>query len=210
MSPQLKKLYGRYFQKSKSFLYPLLGMKKDCLYPPIQSYMAWEGMISITDHKLILTYYIRDEKAWDAFLLNVIMRNKLFNEYYDINPETCAVTFDLDLLAQDYQKVVFGQYSKTSKLLKSKVREFYGYNSPEWAYMESFLYPDKYIKMYSELLDVDESHIRHTGELCDKPNINSETLKLTPNGKTNDADTLSMEPEENIQTDLNQQGLSLQ
>jgi hypothetical protein len=209
MSPQLRKLYGKYFQKSKSFLYPLLGIKKDCIYPPIQSYMAWEGKISITDHKLILTYYSREEAGWDVFLLNTIMRNKLFHEYYDVDENIVAVTFDLDLIAEDYQKVVFGQYSKLSKLLKSKVREFYGYNSPEWAYMESFLYPDKYIRLYSHLLDVDESHIRHTGELCDKPNIDSETLKQTPNGKTNVDHPFSMESKEDIQIDLNQQGLPL-
>jgi hypothetical protein len=210
MSPQLKRLYGRYFQKSKSFLYPILDIKKDSLYPPIQTYMAWEGMISITDHKLILTYYVREEKQWNAFLLNVLMRNKLFNEYHEIDDEFLAVSFDLDLLAEDYQKILFGQYSKISKLVKSKIREFYGYSSPEWAYMESFLYPEKYIKMYSNLLDVDESHIRHTGELCDKPNINNETLKLTPHGKNNADRSRKVESNQDIQIDINQQGLSLQ
>jgi hypothetical protein len=205
MTQKLKKLYGKYFQKSKSFLYPLIGIKKDSIYAPIQSYMAWEGIFSITDQKLILTYYVRDdEKAWDSYLLNTIMKNKFFNEYHEIDEELLAVSFDLSLMSDDYQKVLFGQYSKLSKILKGRIREFYGYSSPEWAYMESFLFPDRYVPVYSRLLDVDESHIRHTGELCDKPNLDSETLKIKPYGKINDADSHKVESSEDFQADPHQ------
>lgn len=204
MTQQLKKLYGKYFQKSKSFLYPLVGIKKDSLYAPIQTYMAWDGIFSITDQKLIATYYVRDdEQAWDSYLLNTIMKNKFFSEYHELDEEILAVSYDLSLMADDYQKVLFGQYSKLSKILKGRIREFYGYNSPEWAYMESFLFPDRYVPMYSKLLDVDESHIRHTGELCDKPNLDSETLKIKPHGKINDANSHKVESNQDFQADSN-------
>lgn len=201
MTQQLKKLYGKYFQKSKSFLYPVLGIRKDSMYPPIQTYMAWEGTFSLTDQKLIATYYMRDDdKTWDAFLLNTIMRNKFFSEYHEGNADVLAVSYDLSLIGDDFKKVMFGQYSKLSKVLKGKIREFYGYNSPEWAYMESFLFPDKYIPVYSKILDVDEKHIRHTGELCDKPNLESETLKLELNGEINDAHPQQVESNQDLQT----------
>ena len=34
------RLYARYFQKSRSFLYPLLGISRHVLYNPIQVYSA--------------------------------------------------------------------------------------------------------------------------------------------------------------------------
>lgn len=204
MTKPLKKLYGKYFQKSKSFLYPILGMTKDAIYPPLQSYLAWEDKHVVTDHKLILSYYQREEKAWDSFLLNTIMKNKFFFEYHDVNDEILVVSFDLSLVSEDYQKIVFGKYSKLSKVLKGKIREFYGYSSPEWAYMESFLFPERYIPVYSKLLDVDEKHIRHTGELCDKPNLDLETFKLKDHATKHDDDSHEVESKQNVQTDSDQ------
>ena len=202
MTQQLKKLYGKYFQKSKSFLYPVLGINKDTMYPPIQSYMAWEDKYSVTDHKLILSYHVRNqENSWNSYLLNTLMNNKFFHEYHEVSDQNLAISFDLSLISEDYQKVLFGRYSKLSKMLKSKIREFYSYNSPEWAYMESFLYPAKYVPIYSRLLDVDEKHILHTGELCNKPNIDLETFKTKPHATNNDADQHQMEPIKNFQTD---------
>ena len=125
----------------------------------------------------------------------------MFNEYYDIDAETIAVSFDLYSISEDYQYVIDGKYSKLSKQTKSKIREYYGYNSPEWAYMESFLFPERYIPTYSKILDVDEEHIRFTGELCDLPNLNKETLKLKPYAKINDVDQINMESGEDLQID---------
>jgi hypothetical protein len=47
-------------------------------------------------------------------------------------------------------------------------------------------------------LDVEEEHIRFTGELCDLPNLNLETLKIKPYAKVNDVDKINMESRENI------------
>ena len=105
-------------------------------------------------------------------------------------------------VAEDYDHVVHGRYSKLSKLTKSKIRDFYGYGSPEWAYMEGFLFPEKHITTYSKILDVDEQHIRFTGELCDKPNLDKETLKTNLHGKINDVDKLNMEHRKDFQTDI--------
>jgi hypothetical protein len=201
MSYVVKQVYKRYFQKSKSFLLPILGLKKDFKYAPIQSYMQWAGIYKLSDCNLILTYEKSDEPSWNKYLLNTIMANRMFNEYYDIDAETIAVSFDLYSISEDYQYVIDGKYSKLSKQTKSKIREYYGYNSPEWAYMESFLFPERYIPTYSKILDVDEEHIRFTGELCDLPNLNKETLKLKPYAKINDVDQINMESGEDLQID---------
>lgn len=201
MSYVVKQVYKRYFQKSKSFLLPILGLKKDFKYAPIQSYMQWAGIYKLSDCNLILTYEKSDEPSWNKYLLNTIMANRMFNEYYDIDDETIAVSFDLYSISEDYQYVIDGKYSKLSKQTKSKIREYYGYNSPEWAYMESFLFPERYIPTYSKILDVEEEHIRFTGELCDLPNLNKETLKLKPYAKINDVDQINMESGEDLQID---------
>ena len=64
--------------------------------------------------------------------------------------------------------------------------------------MESFLFPEKYIEIYSKILNVDEIHIRHTGELCDLPDFDKETLKIKTYAKLNDVDQINMESGKNI------------
>ena len=38
----MKKIYTDYFQKSKVFLYPLLGIKKGIRFVPIETYIKWD------------------------------------------------------------------------------------------------------------------------------------------------------------------------
>ena len=198
MTRVIKKLYSKYFQKSRTFLMPILGIKKNTEYPSINSYMCWEDVYLLTDYKLVLTYYTRDDAKWDNYLLNILMNNQMFDEYHEIDGEIIAVSFDLNSRKEDFENVLFGRYSKLSKMTKARIRDFYGYDSPEWAYLESFLYPDKYLDTYSKLLAVDPEHIKHTGELCDKPNIDLETLKLKPHAKLNDVDQINMESRKDI------------
>ena len=203
MSYIVKQIYKKYFQKSKSFLLPALGIKKDQRFIPIQSYMQWSGMYKLSDKNLILTYYKSDEPTWNKYLLNTLMSNRMFNEYYELDEETIALSFDMHTVSEDFEHVIAGKYSKLSKQTKTKIREYYGYSSPEWAYMESFLFPDRYIPTYSKILDVDEEHIRFTGELCDLPNLNKETLKIKHYAKINDVDQINMESGEDLQIDSN-------
>ena len=204
MITELKKAYSKYFQKSKSFLAPVLGLRKHNPYPCIQSYMKWQDKYELEDYKLTLTYENESDKAWSNYLLKTLMTNRMFDEYhYDEESDLIAISFDLHSIREDYDYVIQGKYSELSKSTKTKIREFYGYNSPEWAYMESFLFPDRYIPTYSKILDVDEEHIRFTGQLCDLPDLNKETLKLKPYAKINDVDQINMESREDLQADPN-------
>ena len=194
----IKKLYNRYFQKSKSFLFPILGIKKNSTYPPLDVYLSWENVYDITDKKLIVTYKKHDTNDWKKYISD-LMNNHLFNDYHLTEDDSIIVlSFDLNCVKDDYEKVLDGKYSKVSNLLKKKIRDYYSFNSPEWTYMESFLFPEKYTKFYSDMLDVNEEHIRFTGELCDKPNLELETLKIKPYAKINDVDKINMESRENI------------
>jgi hypothetical protein len=198
MTKLIKKLYARYFQKSRSFLLPILGIKKDTAYPCINSYLCWTGIYSLSDYKLILTYDKADDDKWNKYLLNILMSNPMFDEYHESDDDHIVISFDLHSVKDDYEHVIFGRYSKLSKLTKGKIRTYYGYETPEYAYLESFLYPEKFIGVYSKLLDVDPVHILHTGELCDKPDMEKETLKIKLYVKLNDVDKINVEPKQNI------------
>lgn len=199
MSYVIEKIYNKYFQKSRSFLLPMLGLKKACAFMPIQSYLAWEDKYSTKDYNLILTYHVSDKYEWEKYLVETLMANELFNDYHQTDdPSIIVLSFDLNCIATDYDHVLAGRYSKLSKVLKKRIRDYYNYNSAEWAYMESFLFPDKYIPIYGKILDVEEEHIRFTGELCDLPNLDKETLKIKPDAKINDVDKINMESRENI------------
>jgi hypothetical protein len=205
MSYVIKQIYHKYFQKSRSFLLPVLGLKKAGLYVPMQSYMSWENMYKTSDYNLILTYNTSNTYEWEKYLVETLMTNKMFNEYHlTDDPSIIALSFDLNCIAEDYDYILQGKYSKLSKVLKKKIRDYYNYNSAEWAYMESFLFPDNYIPLYGKILDVDEEHIRFTGELCDLPNLDKETLKIKPYAKINDVDQINMESRKDLQIDSNQ------
>ena len=51
----INQLYAKYFQKSKLFLYPLLGLQRG-LTAPEEVYFSWEGKYAPEDQKLILVY----------------------------------------------------------------------------------------------------------------------------------------------------------
>lgn len=204
MTPlQIKKPYSKYFQKSRTFLYPVLGFKKDQKFTPVQTYLIWEEMVTLKDAKLICVYEDYDDLDWDDFLLHKIMNNVMFDEYYAVEEDMVAATFDLHLIRDDYHKVIEGRYSELSHKLKTKIREYYGHMSPEWAYIQSFLFPKNHITNYSKMLNVDKEHILVTGQLCDKPDFDKETLKQKPNVKHDDVNPLDVEQRKNIQVDPN-------
>ena len=46
-------VYTQYFQKSKVFLYRLLKLKKAIDFVPAQTYVAWDGLYTLTDMKFL-------------------------------------------------------------------------------------------------------------------------------------------------------------
>jgi len=52
----MKKIYKSYFQKSKVFLYPLLGIRKGVRFVPIETYISWKNYPEI--NSLICVYHI--------------------------------------------------------------------------------------------------------------------------------------------------------
>lgn len=71
-----------------------------------------------------------------------------------------------------------GSYSKLSEPLKKRIKDHYRRLTNGYAHVESYLHPDKYIGLYSEILGVSISTLKEVGELTDKPDLEKETLKL--------------------------------
>uniref|UniRef100_UPI003D9FD9CD hypothetical protein n=1 Tax=Enterococcus faecium TaxID=1352 RepID=UPI003D9FD9CD len=85
-----------------------------------------------------------------------------------------VLTFDFSDLEDDWIHFINGQYSKLSMNLKQKVLNFFDKNSGNYAYMHSYLVPEKYFNNYAELLNVDPNMLIKVGELCTKPDLDKE------------------------------------
>ena len=83
-------------------------------------------------------------------------------------------------LGDDWFHFINGKYSKISMNLKQKILTFFDKYSGNYAYMHSYLIPEKYFNNYAELLGVEPEMLIQVGELCTKPDIDKETLILEP------------------------------
>jgi len=74
--------YAPYFQKSKLFLYPLLGIERG-LPAPEEVYFSWEGKYAPEDQKLILVYSNLTNPFYQTLKSSKLSKHRLFLE---INP----------------------------------------------------------------------------------------------------------------------------
>jgi len=174
----IEKLYKKYFQKSKSFLFPALGIKKRSYATPIETYISIEGMIQPEDFKLICCYNKDDSEKYKEFEEAMLITNPLFVEKMEMDDINIYV-FDLDIYQSDFFNFLLGRYSKLSNILKKTIKGHFGEKSGEYAYIETYLYPDKYYETYAKLLDIDVNTIKSSGELCDAYDVDRETLKIS-------------------------------
>ena len=77
-----------------------------------------------------------------------------------------------------------GKYSKISTKSKNLILNFFDKNSGNYKYIEGYLFPDAHFSNYAELLDVDFELLEKVGELCDKPDLEKETLTILINNLT--------------------------
>ena len=176
---KIKSLYRDYIQKSRIFLYPLLNIKRGATATPIQTYMSWdEENYSAADSKLICHYQMRDDEEFKIFEKVKLIGNPLFNEHIPLGDGTGLYIFCFNEMDDEFWKIVTGQYSKLNEANKERILKFFkGYNT-HYAYIESYLKPDKYYHMYADILNVKVKTLKACGELCEKPNLKEEDLKL--------------------------------
>jgi len=177
---KIDSLYRDYFQKSRVFLYPLLNLKRGGSVTPIQTYVAWEGLYKPEDRMLICVYHIRDDKDFEKFEKTKLLANKYFHDFKAIKENRGVYIFDFNSKHEDWDKVLKGKYSQLSTTLKRKIKIFQGADNNNYAYIESYLHPEKYYKMYAELLSTSVQELEQVGELCSIIDMDKETLTEKP------------------------------
>lgn len=175
----IKSLSKDYFQKSRMFLYPALGIKRGVPNIPIETYVSWEGIYSPEDMKLCCLYHLKNGDEFKIFEKHKLLGNKLFHDFKFVDSDKAVYIFDFSTMSKDWEHIITGKYSKISENHKKTIRTFIGSSNPHLPYIDSFLYPSRHFKLYSELIGVKESVLREVGELCDPPNLEQETLKIS-------------------------------
>lgn len=178
----IKTLYKDYFQKSYTFLYPLLGFKKNSTpFKPVQTYVSWQDEVVSTDNKLICIYELDDSQAWHDFEKKVLLCHPMLDYVNKTEDGKMAYVFDLHMFSKDCTNFINGKYSKFSEKAKKAISDYYGIHTPEWVYVESFLFPKKYFKAYAEILLIPVDTLQKVGELCNKYDPEKETFKFNTN-----------------------------
>lgn len=173
----IQKLYSKYFQKSKSFLYPALGIKKIGKTMPSGTYISLEGKIGAEEMKLICTFKNSEAEDFKVFEQQMLISNPLFVEKIQIKDYNIYI-FDMEIYQNDWFNFILGKYSKLSNVLKKAIKTFYGDKSSEYKIIETYLFPNKYFEDYAELLEIDVETLEKIGELCDPCDLEKETLKI--------------------------------
>lgn len=173
----MNSIYSKYFQKSRSFLYPILGIKKGAFGSPIGTYIALDGVYTADECKLICSYKADKSKEFKEFEEQMLITNPLFYRYIDADDYKLYV-FDLKIYESDWFNFILGKYSKLSNVFKRAIKSYYGEKSAEYKYMDTYLFPDKYFKDYAKILAVDVDDLKVIGELCDPCDLDKETLVI--------------------------------
>lgn len=176
----IKSLYGKYFQKSKSFLYPALGIKKNSKFSPTGTYISIEGYIGAEEIKFICTFERKESIEFEKFETNMLVENPLFQEKIVVDNYNVYV-FDYQIYEKDWFNFILGKYSKLSNTLKKAIKTYYGVDSAEYSFIDSYLNPKEYFEEYAELLDVNIDELKKIGELCDACDLTKETLIIPEN-----------------------------
>tara|TARA_Y100001937_G_scaffold94873_1_gene128710 strand:- start:1640 stop:2206 length:567 start_codon:yes stop_codon:yes gene_type:complete len=178
----MKKIYSNYFQKSKVFLYPLLGIKKGIRFVPLQTYISWGTSVPESKNKLFCLYEIdkKNKKAFNIFIEQI--KENIYFESFDLvkqkdDKKLWLFTFDLRVYKTDLKHFKKGQYSKFSKITKHIIKSFFGDTGTIAEYIESYLYPGYFYDTYAEILKVPVEDLHKVGQLCDKPDMKKENFE---------------------------------
>lgn len=174
-------IYKGYFQKSKVFLYPILGSKHSDI-KPINTYIT-----SNKEHKykLLCLFKLEDNIEFIEFEKKYLLNNKLFEDYIQITETEGLYIFDLSNYQEDFDSFLEGKYSRFSDKLKNRIKQYYGINSANYAFIETYLFPENFFALYARFLTVNQEDkpemfrlLTEVGELCSKPDLIKEHISI--------------------------------
>jgi hypothetical protein len=171
----IKEVLASYTQKSKLFLFPLLGFPRNTTTNPLQTYVLWDGVYTVGDMNLICEYPNRTDKDFKDFEKKM-MSHVHFLDYKETENNTSLYVFDMNSYADAWGKFLTGKYSTFDISHKKKIRYYFSNNSLSTAYIDSYFSPEKYYAVYAELLGVEKSLLESVKELCSIPDLLQENL----------------------------------
>jgi len=176
----ITELYGEYFQKSKTFLFPMLNIRKASATTGLMTFISWEGKYSPKDQKLIVIKKGGlDLESFRAFEKQSLIGNPMFETVYELDGmNSMAYVFSFADFKNDWNHFLAGRYSKMSEEAKTRIKNYFNDKSVEWEYIRSFIFPEKFFDLYAQLLNVEPSLLRSVGELCDLYDPKAESFKL--------------------------------
>lgn len=173
-------LHKNYFQKSRVFLYSSLGFKRGHKFVPVETFTRWKNYFEFEDCKLCLLFKDSNDPLFKNYEEKMLLKHIQFYDSKTVENNQVVFIYDFSICANDWKWFMHSRYSYFSEEHKKKILNFYGKDSPNFPYVESFLYPDKYYRLYSDLLCIEEYHLRTIKELCTKIDKEKETLEAIP------------------------------
>ena len=172
----VKSIYSKYFQKSKVFLYPLLGLKRGNKIIPSETYLAWTDIIKTEDMKLVCLYHPNKSNEYEKYEKNILLKHNRLYDIQLIDQHNKIFIFDFSDLKDDWNYFLNGKYSKLNNKYKGTIKSFFDVNSTNYVYVNSYLHPETFFNDYADALNVDVKILESVGELCSMPDIKQETL----------------------------------
>lgn len=176
----ITEIYPTYLQKSFLFLYPQLGIHPGARYKPVQTYTGLNNDIHPASSALILKYKKYKSDSFYKFETNYLISDSHFMERFE-SDKYYVYVFNMSHLVNSYDHFINGRYSRLSEEIKIPILDYFSKGDPLTEYIESYLYPELYYDEYSTILDVNQLELEGVIELCDKPDLNKETLTLQLN-----------------------------
>jgi len=177
----ITEIYSKYFQKSTAFLYPLLGIAYASSIKPERTFLSWDNCFTTDDSKLLCLYQLRSDKDYITFERSKLLNNSLFCKFEELEDNKAVYVFDFSSFKEDYDHFVNGNYSLIDESIKLKILSYYLQSSLQREYIQSYLFPENYFKVYANILGVDEKLLRKVQELCSKPDLEQELLTIKIN-----------------------------
>lgn len=167
----------RYYQKSKCFLYPILGYKSDETYRP-SSYLFFQDH-SILRGELTVFYRHTKESLFEVFENNRIVNHPLLRGCYQAAEGTIYI-YDISGYADDIELFLRGEYSKLSKSLKKTILRYFKDDIEPMSprpdrFIHTVLFPEIYYTLVAKELGVSIKSLTELGSLYD---MEKETLEL--------------------------------
>lgn len=173
----IDKVYSKYFQKSKAFLFPLLELPKFALTSKIETYLVLNNVINLEDINIVCKIKYDDLQDFYIYEKKYIDKSRyLIDKFENKKLEETIYVFSLDAYRQDYNNFLNGKYSKFSKDSKNIIKKYYVLHKNEFDHIHSYLDPSEFLNVYTDLLNINVDILKEVGELCDKYDLEKETL----------------------------------